>query len=81
MAPKARQNTMGPARSVSFMMLPSATFMGCSTVRVFCQMWSKLIPSSVFANTTHGGEMYTVFVRDRKDIANIIGVHLHTHSV
>lgn len=45
-APKARQNTMGPARSVSFMMLPSATFSGCSTVSVFCQMWSKLMPSS-----------------------------------
>lgn len=46
MAPKARQKTMGPAKSVSFMMLPSATFKGCNTVSVFCQMWSKLIPNS-----------------------------------
>lgn len=45
-APKARQKTIGPAKSVSFMMLPSATFNGCSTVSVFCQMWSKLIPNS-----------------------------------
>lgn len=45
-APKAKQKTIGPARSVSFMMLPSATFSGWSTVRVFCQMWSKLIPNS-----------------------------------
>lgn len=44
--PKAKQNTMGPAKSVSFMMLPSAAFNGCNTVRVFCQIWSKLIPSS-----------------------------------
>lgn len=46
-APKARQNTMGPARSVSFIMLPSAAFMGWSTVRVFCQMWSKFMPNSM----------------------------------
>lgn len=45
-APKARQKTIGPAKSVSFMMLPSATFNGWSTVSVFCQMWSKLIPNS-----------------------------------
>lgn len=45
-APKAKQKTIGPAKSVSFMMLPSATFSGCSTVSVFCQIWSKLIPNS-----------------------------------
>lgn len=58
-APKAKQKTMGPARSVSFMMLPSATFSGWSTVRVFCQMWSKLIPNSKTDKThiRHVGSM------------------------
>lgn len=45
-APKAMQKITGPVKSVSFMMLPSAGFIGFSTVRVFCQMWSKLMPNS-----------------------------------
>lgn len=58
-APNAKQKTMGPARSVSFMMLPSAAFNGWSTVSVFCQMWSKLIPNSEgrqgIKNISHAG--------------------------
>lgn len=37
-APRATQKRMGPVRSVSFMMLPSAGFIGLSTVKVFCHM-------------------------------------------
>lgn len=40
------QKRMGPVRSVSFMMPPSAGLNGFNTVSVFCHMWSKSIPSS-----------------------------------
>lgn len=44
--PRATQKRMGPVRSVSFMMLPSAGMKGFNTVSVFCHMWSKSTPSS-----------------------------------
>lgn len=44
--PSPTQKMIGPVRSVSFMMLPSAGLEGFSTVRAFCQMWSRLMPSS-----------------------------------
>lgn len=44
--PSAMQKMIGPVRSVSFIMLPSAGLKGFNTVRAFCQMWSKLMPSS-----------------------------------
>ena len=40
------QKRIGPVRSVSFIILPSAGLNGFKTVMVFCQMWSKLMPSS-----------------------------------
>ncbi len=44
--PRAMQKRTGPVRSVSFIILPSAGFSGFNTVRVFCQIWSKLMPNS-----------------------------------
>lgn len=51
-APRAKQKTRGPVRSVSFIMLPSAGFIGFRTVKVFCHICSKLIPSSAMRNST-----------------------------
>lgn len=55
--PSATQKMTGPVRSVSFIMLPSAGLQGFSTVRAFCQMWSRLMPSSGQRAEPQGQEM------------------------
>lgn len=60
---------MGPARSVSFIILPSAAFNGCRTVSVFCQMWSKLIPNSATKNSIF------MFVEETKSCVRACKTH------